>query len=71
MLDQELLRTLSVISPEEQALLAGQQLNREIYMDMGARPTSLTRGSCCKAADSSPSAPIPVLPISRNTATTM
>ena len=44
MLDQELLRTLSVISPEEQALLAGQQLNREIYMDMGAPSNVIDAG---------------------------
>ena len=44
MLNQELLRTLSVISPEEQALLAGQQLNREIYMDMGAPSNVIDAG---------------------------
>lgn len=36
MLNQTLLHMLSVISPEEEALLAGQQLNRGIYMDMDA-----------------------------------
>lgn len=44
MLDQELLRTLSVISPEEEALLAGQQLNREIYMDMDAPSNVIDAG---------------------------
>ena len=44
MLDQALLHMLSVITPEEAALLAGQQLNREIYMDMDAPSNIIDAG---------------------------